>query len=144
MYYVNREAIARRLDAVPELAAALRELASRWTGSTLEGLAQERALHLAAEIVTDVGSALIDGFLMRDASSYEDIVDIILEEGVIGGDLAMLRELAALRKPLVQHYTEWPRYELHPLTAPLADRLEQFAREVEAYLNRELGPWRMS
>jgi uncharacterized protein YutE (UPF0331/DUF86 family) len=142
MYYVNREAIAKRLDAVPELAGALRQLASGWTGSTLEGLAQERALHLAAEIVTDVGSALIDGFLMRDASSYEDIVDIILEEGVIGGDLAMLRELAALRKPLVQHYTDWPRHELHPLTAPLADRLEQFAREVDAYLNRELGPWR--
>lgn len=144
MYYVNREAIAKRLDAVPELAAALRELASRWTGSTLEGLAQERALHLAAEIVTDVGSAIIDGFFMRDASSYEDIVDIILEEGVISGDLAVLRELAALRKPLVQQYTEWPRHQLHPLTGTLADRLEQFVREVTAYLDRELGSWRLS
>lgn len=142
VYQVNREAIRRRLDAVPELAGALRELAERWSGTTLEGLAQERALHLAAEIVTDVGSDLIDGFFMRDAASYGDIVDIIAEEGVIGGDLAAgFRELAEVRGQLIRSYTEWPRHRLHPLTAWLADGLERFAREVNAYLERELGPF---
>lgn len=83
MYYVNVQDIRLRLGAMPELEQALKELASGWQGTLLQGLAQERALHLAIETVTDVGSCLIDGYIMRDASSYEDIVEIIGGEEVI-------------------------------------------------------------
>jgi len=102
VYYVNREQIDLRLNAVPEVAGALEALAADWQGDALQGLAQERALHLAIEIVTDVGSYLIDGFIMRDASSYEDIIEIIGEEGVFPAERkAPLAELVRLRKPLV-------------------------------------------
>ncbi|AJY73416.1 DUF86 domain-containing protein [Paenibacillus beijingensis] len=139
MYYVNREQIMQRLAAIPETVDAFEHLSREWDGTLLQGLAQERALHLAIESVTDVGSCLIDGFLMRDASSYSDIIEIIRDEGVIGSDLAEpLLLLVALRRPLVQEYYAWRRRELHPLTARLGPLLVQFRDEVERYLEREL------
>jgi uncharacterized protein YutE (UPF0331/DUF86 family) len=142
MYYVNRDGIERRLACIPDLAAAAAELASGWTGSRIEGLAQERVLHLALEIVTDAGSFLIDGFMMRDASSYEDIVEVIAGEAVVPAErAAKLRELVLLRRPLVQDYDGWPRASLHPLTAELPDLANGFAEDVRSYLRKELDPW---
>ncbi|MGI2293868.1 DUF86 domain-containing protein [Paenibacillus sp. GXUN7292] len=139
MYYVNVEQIAVRLQAIDEITKALQELSKQWQGSLLQGLAQERALHLAVETVTDVGSYIIDGFIMRDASSYEDIIDITGEEGVFPADMQpTLMELVKLRKPLVQQYYEWQRAELHPLTTELASLLPAFKEAVEQYLKREL------
>lgn len=139
MYYVNVEQIAVRLQAIDEITKALQELSRQWQGSLLQGLAQERALHLAVETVTDVGSYIIDGFIMRDASSYEDIIDITGEEGVFPADMQpTLMELVKLRKPLVQQYYEWQRAELHPLTTELASLLPAFKEAVEQYLKREL------
>ncbi|MEF2247802.1 DUF86 domain-containing protein [Paenibacillus sp. IITD108] len=139
MYYVNVEQIAVRLQAIDEITKALQELSRQWQGSLLQGLAQERALHLAVETVTDVGSYIIDGFIMRDASSYEDIIDITGEEGVFPADMQpTLMKLVKLRKPLVQQYFEWQRAELHPLTTELASLLPAFKEAVEQYLKREL------
>ncbi|WP_028610280.1 DUF86 domain-containing protein [Paenibacillus harenae] len=139
MYYVNREQIAVRLETLPAIAAALQSLADNWQGSMLEGLAQERALHLSIETITDVGSFLIDGFIMRDASSYEDIIEITGEEGVFPGNmLVTLTELVKLRKPLVQDYYSWSRSELHPLTEKLTAVLPAFRQAVLDYLSREL------
>ena len=138
MYYVNVEQIQQRLQAIPAISETLADLAARWSGSQLEGMAQERALHLAIETVTDVGSFLIDGFIMRDASSSEDLVDIIVEENVLPSDLvAPLTALVKLRKPLVQNYYEWPRTELHELSPVLPEVLTQFRTAVERYLAQE-------
>lgn len=140
MYYVNREQIEVRLAVLPEVADVLEGLSAGWNGASLEGLAQERALHLALEIVTDVGSYLIDGFIMRDASSYEDIVEIIAGEGVFPEERTEpLLALVRLRRPLVQDYADWPRGTLHPLTRTLPDVLRAFKDDVEAYLAKELG-----
>ena len=139
MYYVNREQIAVRLATIPEVAEALNALAAGWKGDLLQGLAQERALHLAIETVTDVGSYLIDGFIMRDASSYEDIVEITGGEGVFPAELQeTLIELVKLRRAIVQEYYVWPRAELHPMTEKLIGALPAFKSAVEAYLEREL------
>jgi len=139
MYYVNREQIAVRLDSITEIASALDSLAANWQGTVLEGLAQERALHLAIETVTDVGSFLIDGFILRDASSYEDIIEITGEAGAFPLDMqATLTELVKLRKPLVQDYYVWPRTELHPLTRTLSTLMPIFKQSIDEYLEREL------
>jgi uncharacterized protein YutE (UPF0331/DUF86 family) len=139
LYDVNRELISSRLACVPEITEALSALAAAWAGELLQGLAQERALHLAAEIVTDVGHTLIDGFIMRDASSYEDIIDIIAEEGVITAPVAaILRRVVLLRKSLVQEYDQWPRKELHPMSGELPSLLLDFSAQVQAYLHKEL------
>ncbi|MBH5318251.1 DUF86 domain-containing protein [Paenibacillus sp. GSMTC-2017] len=139
MYYVNQEQIAVRLNTIPELSDVLKELASDWQGNTLQGLAQERALHLAIEIVTDVGSYLIDGFLMRDASSYEDIIEITGAEGAFPVAIQeTLIQLVKLRKPIVQDYYTWQRNELHPLTGELVELLPTFKLSIERYLEQEL------
>ncbi|QJC51554.1 DUF86 domain-containing protein [Paenibacillus albicereus] len=138
MYYVNVQDIRLRLDAIPDLAEALDKLSADWNGSTLQGLAQERLLHLAIETVTDVGSCLIDGYIMRDASSYSDIIEIIGGEQVLDAELAeRLKALTALRRPLVQEYYSWPRGERHPYTPELAGWLRRFSEQVEAYLKKE-------
>lgn len=140
MYYVNREQIAVRLRVIPEVVEALRWLRSDWDGSLIHGMAQERAIHLAIEAITDIGSYLIDGFIMRDASSYEDIVTIIAGESVFPVSLEQpLLELVKLRRPLVQEYFDWQREELHAAASTLPDTLTAFKQSVEAYLARELG-----
>ena len=139
MYYVNQEQIAVRLQAIPSINEGLQELASSWQGGLLQGMAQERALQLAIETVTDVGSFLIDGFIMREASSYEDIIEITGAEGVFPARMQeTLIELVKLRRPLVQEYYNWPRAELHPLTKELPTLLSAFKEAVEQYLQREL------
>lgn len=140
MYYVNQEQIQLRLGTIPEIAEALKRTAEAWDGSVMLGMVQERALHLATEVVTDVGSYLIDGFIMRDASSYEDIMEINHEEKVFDDDIyRVLRELVGLRKPLVQEYYSWKRAEIHPLTPVLPDILDRFAVQVREYIRQELG-----
>lgn len=139
MYYVKQEQIERRLNAIPEIASGLKQAVESWDGGLVFGLVQERALHLAIEVVTDVGSYLIDGFIMRDASSYEDIMDITHEEKVMTSEVhTVLLELVRLRKPLVQEYYDWERHTLHPLSSVLPDVLEQFAVNVRDYLKQEL------
>ena len=105
MYYVNREQIERRLDVIPEILQVF-TLANTNPGEhLLARYAEERAIHLAIEVVTDVGSYLIDGFIMRDASSYEDIVEIMMDEQVVDKELGnILTKLVRLRRPLVQSY----------------------------------------
>lgn len=140
MYYVNHEQIAIRLATIPTLTAAMEQLSKQWEGSTLQALAQERALHLAIEIVTDIGSYLIDGFIMRDASSYEDIIEITSGEGVFPESIVPeLLELVRLRKPLVQDYYSWKSSELHPLLKKLPALLVEFKVAVEQYIEKELA-----
>jgi len=144
MYYVNREQISVRLAVIPNLVQALQALESSWRGELLQGLAQERALHLAIEAVTDIGSYLIDGFIMRDASSYEDIVEIIAGEQVFPEALKeVLLELVRLRRPLVQEYYDWDHAVLHPLVVQLPHELTSFKEAVESYLQQELGEQRV-
>ncbi|WP_025689536.1 DUF86 domain-containing protein [Paenibacillus zanthoxyli] len=141
MYYVNREQIEHILGQIPDIADGLRMAAASWDGGKIWGLVQERCLHLSIEIVTDVGSCLIDGFIMRDAGSYEDIVTVIYEESVFR-DKEMydrLIELVSMRGSLVQEYYAWERERLHPLAAVLPELLTRFAAEVRSYLNQELG-----
>jgi uncharacterized protein YutE (UPF0331/DUF86 family) len=146
MYYVNREQISERLAFVPVIAEGVERLKAARDGGGIglvDALAQERLLHLAIEAVTDVGSLLIDGFLMRDASSYEDIVDILVTEGVFSAELGSeLAELVRLRKPLVQDYYKLDRQRPHPLFASLDRMMAEFAEAVNRYLLQELGPER--
>ncbi|AZK48042.1 DUF86 domain-containing protein [Paenibacillus lentus] len=142
MYYVNREQIERRLHMLPEIVQVLKssDTLQIQDSNLLERYALERALHLALEIVTDVGSYLIDGFIMRDASSYEDIIDIMLDEKVVGSELhASLIELVRLRKPLVQEYYDVDRVVASELLNRLKkeEALPAFAEHVRAYLDQE-------
>ncbi|UHA72554.1 DUF86 domain-containing protein [Paenibacillus sp. 481] len=139
MYYVNVEQLERRLNSIDDLVQAVESIQQQWDGGLVVSLAQERVLHLAIEIVTDIGSLLIDGFLLRDASSYEDIVEIMAQEGAVHKEIQeSLLELVRLRRPLVQSYDEWKRGELHPLLVPLTTLLPAFAVSVRAFVSSEM------
>ncbi|WP_248924799.1 DUF86 domain-containing protein [Paenibacillus hamazuiensis] len=140
MYYVNQQQIDERLSFIPWICDVLEKLASGWSETDpIQHCAQERALHLAIETVTDVGSLLIDGFMMRDASSYEDIVDILAGEGVFTQEVAgVLTELVKLRKPMVQEYIGFPREKLQPVTPKLPAVLKRFAEAVPVFIRKEM------
>jgi len=139
MYFVNREQINDRLQQITYVKEASAQILNGWDNTAIMHLAQERALHLGVEIVTDVGSLLIDGFIMRDASSYEDIIEIIAQEGVLDEQLHQgLLALVQLRRPIVQDYAVWKREGIHPQLATLSELLESFARSVECYMDKEL------
>ncbi|ANE48339.1 hypothetical protein SY83_20945 [Paenibacillus swuensis] len=139
MYYVNHEQIDLRLNFLPVVVSALRELERKESGFTmLDHFAQERALHLAIEAVTDVGSYMIDAFIMRDPSSYEDILSILQDEKVYTDEVYhTLTALVKLRRPLVQEFFEWERVGKHELLKELPDALEDFADSVRSYLEKE-------
>jgi len=141
MYYINEEQIGNRLAFAVKLAETCEELLRNWNDSNmLHQFAQERALHLAIETVTDVGSLLIDAFILRDASSYEDIVEILRGEGAFDAQTAdKLLELVKLRKPLVQEYAAWERGSQHPLLPELPTLLPQFVDAVHGFMQAELG-----
>jgi uncharacterized protein YutE (UPF0331/DUF86 family) len=145
MYFVDRKQIEQRLGYIDEINAGFSALAEGGpiqgrALSMVGGLAQERLLHLAIETVTDVGSLLIDGFILRDASSYEDIMDILQDEGMLSDELhRTLIGLVKLRKPLVQDYIEWKREEPHPIVEGLPDALIRFREGVRQFIAKELG-----
>lgn len=144
MYYVDQEQIHARLNFIPTVAAALRALSEQADQTSLTAhFAQERALHLAVEVVTDVGSLLIDGFMMRDASSYEDIMDVIRGEGVLTDDLAEpLKSLVMERRSLTQTYMDLDRsVPLRGELPAIAELLERFAPAVAMFVKKEMEPF---
>ncbi|MFC0215373.1 DUF86 domain-containing protein [Paenibacillus chartarius] len=141
MYFINREQIDSRFAYMGKLAAASAELARQWKeDDAILAMAQERALHLAIECVTDIGSLLIDAFILRDASSYEDIIDILRGEGAFKQETAgLLLELVKLRRPLVQDYVSLELGGLHELTKRLPALLPDVVSELKTFMDKELG-----
>ncbi|RHW42648.1 DUF86 domain-containing protein [Neobacillus notoginsengisoli] len=139
MYFVDRNLMEQKLRYI-EQQTGLFKSREQWE-SPLEKAALERVAHMLTEAVLDVGNAMIDGFIMRDPGSYEDIIDILLDEKVIdrktGEDLKIL---VSHRKQLVQDYTEIDHARLYDdLTAILAG-ISEFPELVRTYLTNELGP----
>jgi uncharacterized protein YutE (UPF0331/DUF86 family) len=140
MYYVDRNQIEERIRFVPYIIEASERLSLSWDASDpIHVLAQERVLHLAIEVITDVGSLLIDGFLMRDASSYEDIITVLIVEKVFSKDLELpLIQLVKLRKPLVQDYMYFERHVLHPSVKLLPSLLHNWEASVLLFMKQEI------
>lgn len=139
MYFVDRELMEQRLHYIEQLAGLFRAQ-GKWE-SPLEKAALERIAHMTVEAVLDVGNAMIDGFIMRDPGSYEDIIDILLDEKVIDEPIsANLKVLVSLRKQLVQYYTAIGHEQLAADFAAILDGVEAFPGLVRAYLINELGP----
>ena len=137
MYYVNVEQIESRLQFIEDLIDAAERLPDGH--DPIVHLAGQRIVHMAAECVTDIGSLLIDGFLMRDASSYEDIVQIMRDEKVAEDELfPYLYSLVSLRKPLVQQYDRINNEEVQRHARALPEQLEKFAAGVRDFIKREL------
>ncbi|OLO28566.1 hypothetical protein BTR23_17680 [Alkalihalophilus pseudofirmus] len=139
MYFVDREKIETTLSHIEELLNSYRNQTT-WE-SVIEKLALERIGHNLIESIIDVGNAMIDGFIMRDPGSYEDIIDILEDEKVVVPRIAeQLRNVIRLRKPLVQAYVTVDHPILVNVLIENLSAIEAFPEAVRHYLESELGP----
>lgn|SRR5690606_14588478 len=139
MYFVDRKRIETTLQYIEEKLQLFQETTS-W-GSKLAQLALERLAHGIIEAIIDVGNAMIDGFIMRDPGSYEDIIDILHDENVIAEREAnMIKNVIAFRKELVQSYAAVDHEQLEAIIRENLPALERFPKHVRTYLTEELGP----
>ncbi|OZM55964.1 hypothetical protein CIB95_14040 [Lottiidibacillus patelloidae] len=139
MYFVDRKKIEESLLYIEEINQVI-DGKKEWNAN-IEKLAIERAVHMIIEAIIDVGNAMIDGFIMRDPGSYEDIVEILRDESVVSSDASdHLKELISLRKELIYGYHGINHEKLITTLSKVKQALTDFPVDVRRYLTDELGP----
>ncbi|GGH75148.1 DUF86 domain-containing protein [Pullulanibacillus pueri] len=139
MYFVDRQRIESILTYMTEQFELLKTKKS-WD-SKLEQLALERLIHVTIESFLDIGNQVIDGFIMRDPGSYEDIVDILVDEKVVPkGNHEAFKLLVQQRKGLVQYYDQVDIAALLTLMETHLEAWSHFPHQVRQFLQQELGP----
>lgn len=139
MYFVDQKQIEETLVFF-EKTLELYLKSSGWQ-TEIEKKALERIAHLFIECVLDVGNMMIDGFIMRDAGSYDDILDILMDEKVLpDNEGKTLKKLVAVRKNLVQNYRQSDELELANRLSEYAEVLQHFPERIRTYLRNEPGP----
>lgn len=137
MYFIDRNKIRELLAYIDVL---FERTKNQKFASELEKLSLERIVHMQIEAMLDVGNMMIDGFIMRDPGSYEDIIDILVDERVIpAGDSDTYKEFIRLRQMVVQEYTQVDHTQLAQVLTDYRDRLSQFSTHITTYLDNELG-----
>jgi uncharacterized protein YutE (UPF0331/DUF86 family) len=134
MYFVDKQKIEAILTYMEELLAANIASTEELTGK----LAMERRVQLLIEAILDTGNSIIDGFIMRDPGSYDDIIDILADEQVIAENTApAFKEIIALRKMLTGDYLHVNHQELADTMDKHEALLAQYVEWVRAYLVNE-------
>lgn len=140
MYFVDRNKITITLKHLNELIAIF-EKEQNWLSDDIKKLALQRIGHNSIEAMMDVGNLIIDGFIMRDPGSYEDIIDILIDEKVITKEMeSPLKEVVSLRKMLVREFTHVDDELVIKVLTDSLSSLKQFSSFVNHYLETELGP----
>ncbi|MFJ8267051.1 DUF86 domain-containing protein [Peribacillus asahii] len=138
MYFVDRQKIEQILCFLESQLSRL-EQKKEWNDE-LSQLALERIVQTSIDSVLDVGNAMIDGFIMRDPGSYEDIVDILLDEKVISEEIAtQFKNVLPLRKMLIQDYIEVSHEQLQTVFTANLVAFTQYPELIRTYLTNELG-----
>lgn len=136
MYFVDQEKIQEKLAYINWL---LEQLEKCHAGSSIENLALERIIHLLIEAILDTGNMMIDGFIMRDPGSYEDIIEILVDERVLKEDeKEAYQAIIRLRKTVVTDYLNIDHIALKQTVDHHIATLKQFASRIRAYLENEL------
>ena len=139
MYFVDREKIERTLIYLEENIEIFNTQQQFIT--ELEKKALERIAVSIIEGILDVGNAMIDGFIMRDPGSYEDIIDILLDEKVVNKEQEeKLKQLIRMRKVLVQDYLQIVHNDVEATVRENKEAVYTFTQSVRSYLVNELGP----
>lgn len=136
MYDIDRQKVDEYLNAIDQVLSVTDQLQPNQ--SQIHQYAAERCLHICIEAVADIGNLLIDGFIMRDPGSYEDIIEILRDEKVISEEVAdQLVELVKFRKSLVQFYTDVDQERVFTLIKNSEEALRLFSPQVKGFIERE-------
>ena len=139
MYFVDRQKIEQYLTCL-ENNLKLYKVKEEWEDD-LSLLALERLTQTFTDCVLDTSNVIIDGFIMRDPGSYEDIIDILLDERVITKEMEeQFKNVLPLRKMVVQEYLSMNHQELVQVLKENIMAFEKFPQVVREYLENELGP----
>jgi uncharacterized protein YutE (UPF0331/DUF86 family) len=139
MYFVDRNKIEQTLQFLEQQCTLFKQQ-EKWE-TLFDKKVLERIGHLVIECILDVGNAMIDGFIMRDPGSYDDIIDILMDERVVPQEEGEhLKQVIRLRKSLVQDYINVNHIEAAETLARYMGTIEQFPLRVRQYLENELGP----
>lgn len=139
MYFIDRKKITETVSYMNSL-LDLYEEKKDWASLT-DQLALERLANNVIESIIDVGNSMIDGFIMRDPGSYEDIIDILTDEKVIDSDMDQpLKNVVEVRKMLVREFMKADHEAIHSVLNSNFAALKKFGPKVEHYLVHELGP----
>lgn len=140
MYFVDQNQINKTLVYMEQLIDIF-EKETDWLQSDVNKLALERIAHGLIEGIIDVGNSMIDGFIMRDPGSYDDIIDILEDEKVIQSEQAIpLKAFISLRPMIVRQFVEVDSDKVVRSIRETLNELQQFPGQVRDYLTNELGP----
>src|SRR5699024_5817780 len=136
MYFVDRSKIEETLKYIDTLQKTFHQNEFK---NTIENLGLERLIHVMIESIIDVGNMMIDGFIMRDPGSYEDIIDILIDEKVIPeADETAYKEVIKLRTDLVRDYASIDHNMLYKTILTHEKKLAHFSQHITKYLENEL------
>ncbi|PID24227.1 DUF86 domain-containing protein [Sporosarcina sp. P7] len=140
MYFVDQNQINKTLVYMEQLIDIFKK-ETNWLQSDVNKLALERIAHGLIEGIIDVGNSMIDGFIMRDPGSYDDIIDILEDEKVILSEQATpLKAFISLRPMIVRQFVEVDADKVVQSICETLKELQQFPGQVRDYLTNELGP----
>lgn len=140
MYFIDRNNITTTLTYMNSIVNVI-DKTSKFQLGEVEELALERIAQNIIESIIDVGNSMIDGFIMRDPGSYDDIIDILLDEKVITADMeSSLKEVLSLRKMLVREFMNVDHQLVAQILMKNIDTLNEFPKKIDLYLTNELGP----
>jgi len=132
MYFVDRDELALKLNYITQLTVDF---------TAAEGYALERICHMLIESTVDVGNMMIDGFIMRDPGSYQDVIDIMeMEKVITSEDAGKMSETLPMRQWMVRDYTQINHEQLKSAFSDNLDAYQNFQHAVESFIERELGP----
>lgn len=125
-------------DMLEQLSVLQKIGAAEFQRDRLLQLAAARALHISIEAVTDGGGLIIDALLMRDPSSYEDIIQVLADEGVFSTEIVEdVLALARFRKKLTHDYVNFTNDELFQFMARMLLPLQIAHHDLLNYIRTE-------
>lgn len=140
MYFVDRNQIEKSLNHMESLLELYGKEAV-WNEDLIHTLALTRLTHDVIEAMIDVGNSMIDGFIMRDPGSYEDIIDIMDDEKVITKEMTdPIKDVIQLRQMIVRDFMNVDTESIIQTMDTSVEALQQFPLKVRSYLEHELGP----
>ena len=143
LYPIDKTKVDELLQYIDELQPTVMKMAEVDSAlleqDSVHRLAAERLILLLTEAFTDVFALIIDGLMLRDPGSYQDMVEIMTLEGALPKEYGeKLEELVAFRGRLVRDYVHVSAAELIATLRLLGQIFPPFTGYIRAFLDHEL------